>query len=211
MARMYAKVKGSSLNSAFTKSGNRFKNNKNIGVDIDIARLTNIVYREVMKKIKTSPDAVAKMDDTTPKNPKDKKAKQHGHWKLSEVGFSILAGQIVSSVVSESEAYASGDNAQIAMTNYTNLKGTSTLLLSTFGGPVGMVMATALNRIEGLVGQYVKNQIQLQYDNARLDYNLTTMDIGRNSTYTYDYEQNKWVARDVQRIRNNVLNQNVAS
>jgi hypothetical protein len=72
-------------------------------------------------------------------------------------------------------------------------------------------MAVILNRLDGIFGQYVKNQIQLSYDNARLDYNLTSYDYGRNSTYTYNYQENKWIARDVQRIKNNVLNQNVSS
>ena len=210
MARMYAKVKGQSLNEAFAKSGDRFKKNKNIAVDIDINRIVNLVYREVMKKMNTADNSSQKMDESNPESPSKEKAKERNGWKLSVVGGTMLASQIVSSSVSESNAFASGDNAQIAMTNYTNLKGTGSLLLSTFGGPYGMIVAVILNRLDGLFGQYVKNQIQLQYDNARLDYNLTTMDIGRNSTYTYDYEQNKWVARDVQRVKSNILNQNTS-
>jgi hypothetical protein len=207
MARMYAKVRGQSLNEAFTKSGDRFKRNKNIPVDIDINRLANLVYREVMKKMNNENESSQNMDESDLDSPEKKKAKEHNKWKLSIVGGTMLASQIVASSTSMSIASASNDNAQVAQTAYTNTKGTASLLLSTFGGPYGMILAVILNRLDGIVGQYVKNQIQLQYDNARLDYNLTTMNIGRNSTYTYDYEQNKWVARDVQRVKNNILNQ----
>lgn len=211
MARMYAKVKGQSLNEAFTKSGDRFKRNKNIAVDIDINRITNIVYREVMKKMNSDNKSSQKMDENNIETPAKEKAKERNGWKLSVVGGTMLASQIVSSSVSASNAYASTDTAQIAMTNYTNIKGTASLLLSTFGGPYGMVMAVILNRLDGIFGQYVKNQIQLQYDNARLEYNLTRMNIGRNSTYTYDYEQNKWRARDVENINSSILTQRYGS
>lgn len=186
MARMYAKVKGASLNQAYTKSGDRFKSNKNINVEIDMKRLA----KEVIKTIQN-------VEEEEPKE----------NWKLSTVGATMLASQLATAMNTSNKALSTGDNAQMAMTNYTNTKGTGMLLLSTFGGPVGMIMSVLLNRIDGLVGQAIENQIQLRYDNARLDYNLTRMDIGRNSTYTYDYEQNKWVARDVQRIKNNILNQ----
>lgn len=207
MARMYAKVKGQSLNEAFVKSGDRFKKNKNIAVDIDINRITNIVYREVMKKMNSENQSSQKMDENNIETPAKEKAKQRNKWKLSIVGGTMLASQLVASSTSSLTAYTSSDTAQMAMTNYTNMKGTASLLLSTFGGPYGMVGAVILNRVDGLVGQYIKNQIQLQYDNARLEYNLTRMDIGRYSTYVYDNEQQKWTARDVERVKQNILNQ----
>lgn len=192
MARMYVKS----------------KRQPNIEI-VNVDKLAKIVYAEVIKTLKKSKKGSAKPNNTSPKSA-DAGKKERGDWKISQVGYSMLGAQLVSSMVSSNEAFASGDNAQIAMTNYTNVKGTSTLMLSTFGGPYGMVLSVILNRLDGLFGQYVKNQIQLQYDNSRLDYNLTTMDIGRNSTYTYDYEQNKWIARDVQRIKSNILNQNTS-
>lgn len=211
MAKMYAKIKGSTLNQGMVKAGGRFKENKNIAVDIDINRISNLVYRQVMSKLKSEDLSSKKPNDTSPINPEETKAKGRGRWKLSTVGFSMLTSQIATSVISQKNAYSSGDTAQMAMQTYTNVKGTGSLLLSTFGGPYGMVMAVILNRLDGLFGQYVKNQIQLQYDNARLEYNLTRMNIGKNSTYTYDYEQNKWRARDVENINSSILTQRYGS
>lgn len=210
MARMYAKIRSATLNAGLLKSGNRFKKNRNLEVEIDIPTIANLVYQEVMKKIDNADTGVEKPDKTSLTDPEGKKAKERGKWKLSVVGFTMLSSQIIASIASGHRATASGDNAQMAQTTYTNIKGTGTLLLSTFGGKYGMVATVLLNRIDGFVGQAVKNQIQLQYDNARLDYNLTRLDIGRNSTYTYDYEQNKWIARDTQRVKNSVLHQNTS-
>lgn len=210
MARMYAKVRGSSLNSRIRQDG-KFRSNASIGVEVDIDAITKKVYRDVMKTIKSAePRKVNKMDESDVESPITKKAKGRKHWATSVVGGTMLASQIVSSSASLRSAYFSGDRAELAQQTYTSAKGMGTLLLSTFGGPYGMVSAVLLNRIDGMVGQAVRNQIQLRYDNSRLDYNLTRYDIGRYSTYTYDYEQNKWVARDTQRIRNNILNQNTS-
>lgn len=211
MAKMYAKIKGGSLSSGLNKSGTGFDRRKNIQIDLDVDRISNLVYRRVMQALKGYGVFSKKPNDTSPQDPSDELAKEHGKWKLSTVGFTMLTSQLANSAISLSETYASGDNSQIAMQTYTNFKGTGTLLLSTFGGAPGMIASVLLNRIDGFVGQYIKNQIQLQYDNARLDYNLTRMDIGRNSTYTYDTEQQKWTARDVQRVRNNILNQTTSS
>lgn len=210
MARMYAKVKGSTLNSRIRADG-KFRSNANIGVDVDIDAITKKVYREVMKAIKSNePRKINKMNETSVDSPAKEKGKQRRRWNISSSGRSMIAMQAVSSMVNITNSNASGDVAQIAQQNYTSAKGMGMLLLSTFGGQIGQLLAIGLNRLDGMVGQAVKNQIQLQYDNARLDYNMTRYDIGRYSTYTYDYEQNKWVARDTQRIRNNVLNQNTS-
>lgn len=210
MAKMYAKVKGSSLNSRIRQDG-KFRSNASIGVEVDIDAIAKAVYKDVMKTIKSDePRKVDKMNESDVDSPAKKKAKGRKRWLTSVVGGTMLASQIVSSTASLRGAYFSGDRAQLAQQTYTSAKGMATLLLSTFGGPYGMVSAVILNRLDGMVGQAVKNQIQLQYDNARLDYNLTRYDMGRNSTYTYDYEKNKWIARDTQRIKNNILNQNTS-
>lgn len=210
MAKMYAKVKGSALNERIRKDG-KFRSNASIGVEVDIDAIAKAVYKDVMKTIKSDePRKVDKMNESDVDSPAKKKAKGRRHWLTSVVGGTMLASQIVSSSASLRGAYFSGDRAELAQQTYTSAKGMATLLLSTFGGPYGMVSAVILNRLDGMVGQAVKNQIQLQYDNARLDYNLTRYDMGRHSTYTYDYEQNKWIARDTQRIKNNILNQNTS-
>lgn len=211
MARMYAKVKGSTLNSRIRADG-KFRSNASIGVDVDIDAIAKIVYKQVMKTIKNPPNNTTDKMDEPPKDDEREKVKtKRKGWKTSIVGGTMLASQMVSSSASILNAYSSTDQAQIAEQSWTNAKGTSSLLLSTFGGPAGMVISAILNRLDGFVGQHIKNQIQLNYDNARLDYNLTSYDYGRNSTYTYNYQENKWIARDVQRIKNNVLNQNVSS
>lgn len=207
MARMYAKVKGSSLNSRIRADG-KFRSNASIGVDVDIEAIAKIVYRDVMKTIKNDKnEKTPKMDEVDIESPSTKKGKQRKEWKISSVGGTMLAMQAVSSSVSIGNAYFSGDRAQLAQQTYTSAKGAGTLLLSTFGGTIGAVVSIALNRLDGLIGQTVRNQIQLQYDNARLNYKMTKYDIGRYSTYTYNYETNKWVAKDDQRVRNNILNQ----
>lgn len=207
MARMYAKVRGSSLNSRIRQDG-KFKSNASIGVEVDIDAIAKVVYRDVMKTIKSGePRKVNKMDESDVESPATKKAKGRKNWHTSVVGGTMLASQIVSSGVRLQNAWHSGDRAELAQQTYTSAKGMGTLLLSTFGGPMGMVASVLINRIEGTIGQAVKNQIQLQYDNARLNYKMTKYDIGRYSTYTYDYEINKWVAKDDQRVRNNILNQ----
>ena len=210
MARMYAKVRGSSLNSRIRNDG-KFRSNASIGVEVDIDAITKIVYRQVMATLKNPPDnTTGKMNESS-EDEESKSTKTRKNWHTSVVGGSMLATQFVSSSVSMLNVQLSTDQAEMAQQSWTNAKGTSMLLLSTFGGKYGMVASVLLNRLDGLFGQYVKNQIQLQYDNARLEYNLTSYDYGRNSTYTYNYQENKWVARDVQRIKNNVLNQNVSS
>ena len=209
MARMYAKIKGGSLSSGLNKSGTGFDRRKNIQIDLDVDRISNLVYRRVMQALKGYGVFSKKPNDTSPQKPAEDIAKDHGEWKLSTVGLTMMTSQIANSINSVNMANATTDNAQTAMTSYTNAKGTSMLMLSTFGGEAGMIMSVLLNRIDGFIGQYIKNQIQLQYDNARLEYNLTRMDIGRYSTYTYDNEQQKWVARDVEKVRTNILNQTV--
>lgn len=207
MARMYAKVRGSSLNSRVRQDG-KFRSNASIGVEVDIDAIAKVVYRDVMKTIKSGePKKVNKMNESDVESPLKKKAKGRKNWHTSVVGGTMLASQIVSSSVGLQNAWHSGDRAELAQQTYTSAKGMGTLLLSTFGGPIGMVATVLINRIEGTIGQAIKNQIQLQYDNSRLQYNMTKYDIGRFSTYTYDYEKNKWIAKDDLRVRNNILNQ----
>lgn len=209
MAKMYAKIKGGALSSGLNKSGTGFDRRKNVQIDLDVDRISNLVYRRVMRALKGYGVFSRKPNDTSPQKPAEELAKEHGEWKLSTVGLTMMTSQIANSINSANMANATTDSAQMAMTTYTNTKGTSMLMLSTFGGDTGMIMSVLLNRIDGFVGQYIKNQIQLQYDNSRLEYNLTRMDIGRYSTYTYDNEQQKWVARDVEKVRANILNQTV--
>ena len=207
MARMYAKVKGSNLNSRIRADG-KFRSNASIGVDVDIGAIAKIVYKDVMKTIKSGePRKVNKMNESDVESPAKKKAKGRKHWHTSVVGTTMLASQIVSSGTRLQNAWHSGDRAELAQQTYTSAKGMGTLLLSTFGGPWGMVASVILNRLDGIFGQAIKNQIQLQYDNSRLQYNMTKYDIGRFSTYTYDYEKNKWIAKDDLRVRNNILHQ----
>lgn len=211
MARMYAKVRGSALNERIRKDG-KFRSNASIGVDVDIDAIVKIVYRDVMKRLKNPPTNTSeKMDEVDTESQNEKGTKNRKHWHTSIVGGGMIASQLTSSWINASNAMMSSDQAELAQQSWTSLKGTGTLLLSTFGGAIGMVSAVMLNRIDGLIGNHIKNQIQLTYDNARLDYNLTSYDYGRNSTYTYNYQENKWIARDVQRIQNNILNQNTAS
>lgn len=206
MARMYAKVKGSNLNSRIRADG-KFRSNANIGVDVDIDAIAKIVYKHVMKTLKSTGEVSLKMNEDTNDSPSTSKGKSRKKYKLSNVSYSMMASQIVSSYVGINKAEASGDRAQVAQQTYTSLKGLSILSISTFGGTIGKVLGVLLSRLDGLVGQHIKNQIQLEYDNSRLQYNLTKNDIGRFSTYTYDTEQNKWIARDVEKIQKNILNQ----
>lgn len=207
MAKMYGRIKGSSLNNRLRTDG-KFRSNANIGVDIDVDAIAKIVYKQVMKTLKSSGQVASpKMNEDEQDAPNTSKGKSRKKYKLSSVSYSMIASQIVSSYVGIHRAEASGDRAEVAQQTYTSLKGLSILSISTFGGPMGKVLGVLLSRLDGLVGQHIKNQIQLEYDNSRLQYNLTKNDIGRFSTYTYDTEQNKWVARDVEKIQKNILNQ----
>lgn len=200
MARMYAKIKGSTLNEGLVKSGERFKKNKNISVDVDIERISNIVYGRVMQKINNDEPTSPKPNEAgeTPDKTKDKKRRG-----LHLSTLTMMTQAITSSAWSLRESTRSTDEAQHALNSYTAVKGVGTLVI----GAYSPLLASVLRMIDSLVGQGIKNQIQLQYDNSRLEYNLTRMDVGRYSTYTYDTEQQKWIARDVEKIKHNVLNQ----
>jgi hypothetical protein len=202
MARMYAKISGDALNSGLLKSGERFKKNKNLEVGIDLERITNKVYREVMKRIKNGGAVSSPKPGEDQEDPNEDAKNKRKKYKLSTT-YGLIAGSMISNSFSVRTAQASTDEAQRAMTTYTAVKGVGTLAI----GAVSPILAMFLRITDSLVGQYVKNQIQLQYDNARLEYNLTRMNIGRNSTYTYDYEQNKWRARDVENINSSILTQ----
>lgn len=164
-------------------------------------KIARKIKKQIIKEIK---EGKLNIGDDAESN--DKKRKRG--WKTSQYGVAMLGGSIVSNAWRIAEASSSTDSAQIAQNAYTAVKGTGTLALSTFGGYAGAIIASLIGVVDGLAGQSIKNQIQLSYDNSRLWYNLTRNDIGRNSTYTYDYEQQKWVARDTERIKKNILNQN---
>ena len=109
MARMYAKVKGSSLNSRIRADG-KFRSNANINVDVDIEAISKIVYRDVMKSIKNDKnERTPKMDEVDVDSPAKKKGKQRKGWKTSQVGGSMIAMQAISSSVNLANAYFSGD------------------------------------------------------------------------------------------------------
>ena len=171
--------------------------------NISIRQLTDKVEKQILKDVESG-----KLTLNDEPSSHDRKRKKD--WKTSGLGVMMFMGSLTSSVIGIPTAFASTDAAEIAQTAYTSVKGAGTLAMSTFGGKVGAVFASLFGIIDGLVGQAIKNQIQLSYDNSRLYYNLTRNDIGRNSTYVYDYEQQKWTARDTERVKKNVLNQNTA-
>jgi len=192
--RLYNKI-SISLNNGSTYSYEVAAKN------ISVRQLANKVEKQILEDINSG-----KFDLNDTPESKDKKRKKD--WKTSVLGVAMLAGSAASNSLKLTESILSTDQAQIAESAYTTVKGTGTLALSTFGGKWGAVIASFVGVIDGLVGQAIKNQIQLSYDNSRLWYNLTRNDIGRNSTYVYDYEQQKWTARDTERVKKNILNQN---
>lgn len=74
MARMYAKVRGSSLNSRIRQDG-KFRSNASIGVEVDIDAIAKIVYKDVMKTMKSGePRKVNKMNESDIESPADRKS-----------------------------------------------------------------------------------------------------------------------------------------
>ena len=165
-------------------------------------KLVKEVEKQILKDIKDG------KFDLNPENPESDNKKGKYKRRLSDVGMTMITNSIVSNSLKLHESAASGDSAQIAENSYSAAKGLGTLAISTFGGSTGQIIAMITNIIDGLVGQEVKNQIQLAYDNGRLLYNFTRNDIGRNSTMIYDEQQQKWIAKDTKKIMSNVLNQN---
>lgn len=193
-SKYYSRISGAKLQSFIRKDG-KFKN-RNIGIDIDVDRLTKKITKEVTKNLENN--------GTIPRGGKKATGRR---WHTSVVGGTMIATSLLSSGAKIASGLASTDSAQLSMNTYNAVKGTGSLLLSTFGGPIGMVLTVLLGAIDGFVGQKIKNQLQLSFDNARLFYNFSSYDIGRNSTYVYDNDAKKWIARDTKRVMATVLNQ----
>lgn len=140
-----------------------------------------------------------------PKTPEQTRLTKAGKWMASQMGKAMVISQAISSGIRYNNALVSGDEARASKTLINGSMSALTLGLGTFGGPWGLVASTLLSAFRGLFGNYIDNQIQEKYDTRRLSYRLTNYDLSKYSTMTYNYNQQKWVASDTQKVATQIL------
>lgn len=189
---LYTKVKMSDFSR--TSSG-KIRANAVKSYKIDTEKLEAKILKDVARRIKNGT-----ILDVLEKKEPEKKPEKINMKTLA--GGMMMATQAAHSVVSVATAASSTDEAATAIAAYRGATGAATLAIGTSSPLIGLTVGIILN----LVSKFVTNQIQLSYDNSRLMYRYDNYDISRYSTYTYDYENSKWVAQDTQRVSNSILN-----
>jgi hypothetical protein len=140
-----------------------------------------------------------------PKTDEQTKLTKAGKWMASQMGKAMVISQSVSSGIRYKNALASGDEAKASKTLVNGGISAITLALGASKSPWGLVASTLISAFRGIFGNYIDNQIQEKYDTRRLSYRLTNYDLSKYSTQTYNYNQQKWIATDTQRIERNIL------
>lgn len=189
-------------------SGQLFKNNyyKNTNINVSLLRQeVEAIVNETLRRNNIYTENGTNLNGNQQSNAERSEQNKKRKWKISTLGATMAGLQTISAGTRYINLVASTDDAKKSKELLSTGLNMATLALGAFGGVWGLVGATVLSFLRGMAGQYLENQIQELYDSRRLQYKLSNYDLSKYSTQTYDYNKQKWIATDTQRIERNIL------